>query len=171
MIRAHNVQAYMRAQGMPWDQINQEMAAAQQQRLQENGNDFWGMAAEMGFGDPQIMRDRLKIEQRMASAWDTIKGVAEGVGHSIAEAARTNLSYYNRALSGELRNEPLGNLRTLGVLGVGAPEGTSVAAQGAKAIYDMIGGKAVMRGAISDIDKEPEYKTKEGKPYNPNTDA
>ena len=74
MIRAHNVQAYMRAQGMPWDQINQEMAIAQQQRLQENGNDFWGMATEMGFGDPQIMRDRLKTEQRIAAARGELRG-------------------------------------------------------------------------------------------------
>ena len=80
MIRAHNVQAYMRAQGMGWDEIDQQMAAAQQQKLQENGNDFWGMAGELGFGDPQIMRDRLKIEQRMAENYDRYVSAGRATG-------------------------------------------------------------------------------------------
>lgn len=70
MIRIHNIQAYLRAQGMSWDEINQQLSQAQQQKLTENGGDFWGMTQELGFGDPQIMRDRFKTEQRMATIYD-----------------------------------------------------------------------------------------------------
>jgi hypothetical protein len=67
MIKAHRMMAYARAQGAPWDVIEQQLAQGQQQYL-GNGGDFWDMTGKMGFGDPQIMRDRLTIEQKIAKA-------------------------------------------------------------------------------------------------------
>ena len=73
MIKVHNVMAYARAQGASWDQINQELTDAQQQHLAAGG-DYWDMLGRMGFGDPQIMRDRLDAERRMATARGELRG-------------------------------------------------------------------------------------------------
>jgi len=73
MIKVHNVMAYARAQGVPWDQINQELTDMQQQHLAAGG-DYWDMLGRMGFGDPQIMRDRLDVERRMAAARGELRG-------------------------------------------------------------------------------------------------
>lgn len=63
----HNIMAYARAQGAPWETINDQLAAAQQAHLTAGG-DFWEMAARMGFGDPKNMRDRMKVEALMDKA-------------------------------------------------------------------------------------------------------
>jgi hypothetical protein len=68
MIKVHRMQAYARSQGAPWDIIDQQLAQAQQEHL-ASGGDYWDLVTKMGFGDPQIMRDRLAIEAQMAKAW------------------------------------------------------------------------------------------------------
>lgn len=63
----HNMMTYARAQGAPWDVIDQQLATAQQAHLAAGG-DFWEMTSKMGFGDPKLMRDRIKVEALMDKA-------------------------------------------------------------------------------------------------------
>lgn len=60
----HNMMSYARAQGLSWDDINKGLAAEQQAHLAAGG-DFWEMTHKLGFGNPQILRDRLAAERLM----------------------------------------------------------------------------------------------------------
>ena len=69
MIKVHRMMSYLRAKGAPWDEINQQLADQQKAHL-DNGGDYWDMVRDMGFGDPQVLRDRLEYAQQVAKAWD-----------------------------------------------------------------------------------------------------
>lgn len=96
--------------------------------------------------------------------------VVDDVGKAFSDTARSGLSYYNRALSGELRKEPLGNLRTLATLapGVGTGFGRSGAMVGG--LLGPMGEHPVARG-LAIASPEPEYTdTKTGRRYDPAND-
>jgi hypothetical protein len=67
MIQVHNMMSYARAQGAPWDEINKQLSTAQKQYL-DAGGDFWEMTHKLGFGNSQILRDRLAAERMMDRA-------------------------------------------------------------------------------------------------------
>lgn len=68
-VKVHDVMAAGRAFGYPWQDINDELAKVQAYAMAV-GHSPLTVARQLGYADPQLLRDRLEAEALIkASGW------------------------------------------------------------------------------------------------------
>lgn len=120
-------------------------------RMHDGGDDF-GLSydevpAILQTGETVLNRDESQAYQAALGEygadpkgmWDAVKAVGKDVSWGVGNASQAWLGSYNDALSGQMSEQPMGRLRALGTLGLGAPVGALVG--GEAALFNQIGAR------------------------------